>query len=83
MSALHHVVLVDAGGQYAGWLSPRKRLVNAAWEAGRFPRGEAHQLAGFARRHIRAGLDGCTWQVVAVSDVAAAHYPEMVTEARG
>jgi hypothetical protein len=83
MTGEYHVVLLDAGGDVAGWLSPRCRLVNAAWEAGRFTKDEAHDLAGFARRHIRNGLDDCTWRVVAVSEAAAAHYAEVLTQASG
>lgn len=76
-----HVVLVDAGGQTAGWLSPRCRLVNAAWEAGRFTKEEARDFVAFARRHIRGGLEGCTWRVVTVSETAAAHYAQVLSEA--
>jgi hypothetical protein len=80
----YHVVLVDASGDVAGWLSPGCRLVNAAWEAGRFTQAAARDFAGFARRHIRGpGLDGCTWRVVEVSAAQRDHYAGLVEQASG
>lgn len=63
----YRVALIDAGGQCAGWLSPRLRLVNAAWEAGEFTWREANDFRIWARKHIRRGLEACSWQVVPTS----------------
>ena len=82
MTAEYHVVCLDAGGQTAGWLSPNCRLVTAAWEAGRFTEAQARDFARFARRHIRRGMEACTWHVVAVTDTQRAHYEQLAAEAQ-
>ena len=83
MTGEFHVALVDSSGDVVGWLSPRRRLVNAAWEAGRFSRAEADDFARFARQRIRRGMEACTWRVVEVSEVALDHYAQVLAEAQG
>lgn len=61
------VILIDGGGQVAGWLGPRLTVVNAAWEALEVVhRTEALEWRRWAKQHIRGGLEGCEWRVEAV-----------------
>lgn len=49
----YRVVLLDGGGQCAGWLSPDgRRLVNAAWEAGDWTWVEAKRQARAAKGRL-------------------------------
>lgn len=69
----YRVVLVDGGGQCAGWLSNRLQLVNAAWEAGEWTWEEAKVMAAHANRDVRKGLPAYVrWHVVPVRFEAVA-----------
>lgn len=61
----YRVVLLDGGGQCAGWLSNRLDLVNVAWEAGDWTFVEAKRLASHARRTIPVPA-WCRWHPVPV-----------------
>ncbi len=59
----YRVVLLDGGGQCAGWLSHRGQLVNAAWEAGDWEWAEARYRARVAKRRLNVPA-WCEWHPV-------------------
>lgn len=67
-SDTYRVVLLDGGGQAAGWLSPSGRhVVGAAWEAGEWSYRDAKRAADRANRDKRFTLPAwCKWHPVPV-----------------